>query len=248
MPTIVSVDAAFGHRSAVRVGGFVRYVGWAVPQAVYVDYDIVKNAPPHLNRAGVGDVFSIHTALYDWKLATQRRKAGIWPWDEELSARAKTVLENVRRETTEIHDVTDEGIAALTEGLRFTGAIYHNTGWNPRSCEGSEHHFFYALEYLTGKEFVHGEAVCLGILFMSLLQDNDFEGIWLSIREAGVRVTPQALGVTWDDVKRALDQTRELAEQQGLFYTAANERRITDKQMETVKSRIGTAQAEANGA
>ena len=35
-PTSLSVDAAFGHRAAVRDGGVVKYVGWAVPETVYI--------------------------------------------------------------------------------------------------------------------------------------------------------------------------------------------------------------------
>jgi len=239
MPTIMSVDAVFGHRSAVRVGGYVHYMGWAVPEVVYVDYDIIRKAPPYLNRAGVGDVFSIHTALYDWKLATEQGKARIWPWDEELASESRKVLQMVRDQTREIYEVSEKGITTLGEALRFTGAIYHNTGWNPRSVEGSEHHFFYALEYLTQKEFVHGEAVCLGILLMSVLQDNDPEGIWRSIADVGVRVSPQALGVTWQDVTRALNQTGRLAEEKGLFYTILNDREITADSIGVVKQLLG---------
>ena len=39
-----------------RRDGVVRYVGWAVPEAVYVDVDVIGSAPARLNRAGVGDI------------------------------------------------------------------------------------------------------------------------------------------------------------------------------------------------
>ena len=45
VPTSMSVNAAFGHRFASRIDGNINYIGWTVPEAVYVDYDIIKKAP-----------------------------------------------------------------------------------------------------------------------------------------------------------------------------------------------------------
>ena len=41
----MSVNAAFGHRFAARIDGNINYIGWTTPEAVYVDFDIIKNAP-----------------------------------------------------------------------------------------------------------------------------------------------------------------------------------------------------------
>uniref|UniRef100_A0A7V4JP70 Iron-containing alcohol dehydrogenase n=1 Tax=Thermodesulfobacterium geofontis TaxID=1295609 RepID=A0A7V4JP70_9BACT len=229
MPTSTSVNAAFTHRTAVRIKNVVRYIGWAVPEVVYVDYDIIKSAPPHFNRAGVGDVFCIHTAHYDWKLATERGEEKIWPWDDELATEAKKVLQSVRNNAKEIGKVSDIGIKTLMEAHRWTGAIYHNSGWNPRPIEGCEHFFFYTLEYLTKKAYVHGEIVCIGIIFMSLLQNNDAEGIYKSIKEANVRIKPEDIGEEWNMIEKALKMTKKYSEENGLFYTTINEREITDE-------------------
>ncbi len=234
VPTIMSVDAPFGHRSAVRINGVVRYVGWAIPEVIYVDYDIIRKAPQHLNRAGVGDVFCFHTSLYDWKLANDRGKAGSYPWDNEMASQMKETLEQVRKKTKEIHDVTEDGIRTLMEALRWGAAAYHNAGWNAR-VEGSEHFFFYGLEYLTGKGFIHGEPVCLGILFTSLLQENEPEKIWRSIKDVGVRVRPEEMEVSWNDITRTLKEMKIFCEQNSLFYTVLNERAINDDIIEQVR-------------
>ena len=34
-PTSISVDAVFGHRSGIRRGGNVNYIGWAIPECVF---------------------------------------------------------------------------------------------------------------------------------------------------------------------------------------------------------------------
>ena len=54
IPTALTVDAPWGHRAAIRYDGVVRYVGFAIPKAVYIDYGIVQNAPKRLNLSGVG--------------------------------------------------------------------------------------------------------------------------------------------------------------------------------------------------
>ncbi|HKZ91370.1 MAG TPA: iron-containing alcohol dehydrogenase, partial [Candidatus Limnocylindrales bacterium] len=64
LPTAMSVDAPFGQRAGLRQDGLVRYLGWAVPEAVYVDIDVIQAAPKALNRAGVGDTLCYHTAIW----------------------------------------------------------------------------------------------------------------------------------------------------------------------------------------
>ena len=76
IPTCISVNACFTHMIAVREGGRVRYVGDAVPRMVYVDYGLVRKAPPELNRAGLGDILSCYTGLFDWKMCIRDRYGG----------------------------------------------------------------------------------------------------------------------------------------------------------------------------
>ena len=97
----------------------------------------------------------------------------------------------------EIHAVSDAGIRALAESLRWGGAAFHNAGWNPRHIEGAEHFVFYNLEYITGKHFLHGQPVTLGVLLMSHLQDNRPDEIKsIADRNSGVRYRPEEMDVT----------------------------------------------------
>jgi glycerol dehydrogenase-like iron-containing ADH family enzyme len=229
VPTSTSVNAAFGQRSAVRVGGLVRYVGWAVPEAVYVDFDVIRTAPAYLNRSGVGDIFCYHTAHWDWRMAADRgRSEPRWPYRQDQVDEARGVLDTVLSAVEEIHDVTDEGIHTLMEGHRWGGTAFHNAGWNPRPIEGAEHFFFYSLEHVTERPFIHGQAVCLGILLMSALQENDPERIRAAIDRVGVRYRPEDMSVTWDQVAQALRELPAYVERAGLWYTVASERPITE--------------------
>jgi glycerol dehydrogenase-like iron-containing ADH family enzyme len=230
VPTALSVNAAWGHRAGVRVGGVVRYVAFAVPEAVYVDYDVIRSAPAELNRSGAGDVLCYWTGHWDWQMAAE---TGLveprWPYDERLVAEARGALDRVIDHAEAIHAVSDEGIRALCESLRWGGAAFHNAGWNARHIEGAEHFLFYNLEYITGKHFLHGQPVTLGILLMSALQGNRPDEIRAIADRIGIRYRPEQMGVTWDDVAEALRTLKPFVERAGLWYTVASARPISEE-------------------
>jgi Glycerol dehydrogenase and related enzymes len=240
VPTAMSVNAAWGQRAAVRVDGVVRYVGFAVPEAVYVDYDVVRSAPVDLNRSGVGDILCYWTGHWDWRMAAEVGKIEPrWPYDQRLVDEASLALDRVIDNAGEIHAVSDAGIHALAESLRWGGAAFHNAGWNPRHIEGAEHFVFYNLEYITGKHFLHGQPVTLGVLLMSHLQDNRPDEIKSIADRIGVRYRPEEMDVTWEDVEQTLRTLKPFVERAGLWYTVASERPITEAWIARVRAWLG---------
>ncbi len=239
VPTAMSVNAAFGHRTAVRFQSKVRYIGWAVPEAVNVDFVVIQVAPKILNRSGVGDIFCYHTALFDWKLCHERGKTEAkWPYDPSLVDKSQKVLDSVLAALDDIRDVTEVGIRTLMNANRYGGAAFHNAGWNPRHIEGCDHFLFYSLEYLTHKPFIHGQPVCLGVYVGSLLQNNKAEEMLDAIHRVGVDIRPEAMGVTWDDVAEAIRKVPWYTKQAGLWYTIYDEVPITEEFIEQVRERI----------
>ena len=133
VPTSIATNAVFGHRAGVRFNSSVRYMAFAEPVAVYVDYDVIQNGPKALNRSGVCDVFCYHNAVYDWKYAWDQGKCeSQWPYDEALAAESMKVYHSVVNAIDDIYDLNEKGIRVLTEGLRWGGGAFHNAGWNPR--------------------------------------------------------------------------------------------------------------------
>ncbi len=239
VPTAMSVNAAFGHRAAVRMGGKVRYIGYAVPEAVYIDFDVVQGAPLALNRSGVCDILCYHTAHADWKLAHERGKTEAkWPYDPRLVAEARGVLDSVLAKLDDIRDVKEEGIRTLMNAHRWGGAAFHNAGWNPRHIEGVEHFFFYTLEYLTGKPFIHGQPVCLGLYIGSALQDNRAEEMLDAVHRVGVDIRPEAMGVTWDEAAEAMRKMAWYTEQAGLWFTVASDKPVTEDFIAHIRERV----------
>ena len=132
--------------------------------------------------------------------------------------------------------------ASLTAN-RWGGAAFHNAGWNPRHIEGIDHFLFYALEYYTGKKFIHGQPVCLGIYVGSLLHDAKPQEMLAAILRAGVDIRPQAMNITWDDVSHALLNLSDFVRQAGLWYGIAHEAQIDEAFAARVRSNIEAAYA-----
>ena len=248
VPTSIATNAVFGHRSGVRFESNVRYMGYAKPVAVYVDYDVIQNGPKDLNRSGVCDVFCYHNAVFDWKYAWEQGKCEEkWPYDPELAARSTAVFEKVVDAIDDIYELNEVGIRALVEGLRWGGAAFHNAGWNPRHIEGTDHFLFYTLEYMTKKKFLHGQPVCLGIFTGACMQGNKPDWILDLIHRAGVEIRPEGMGITWDDVFAALKYQREYVKKAGLWYTVANDFIVDDEFCNMVKEKVIAKYGEWDG-
>ena len=239
VPTSMTVNAPFGHRAGLRVDGHVRYLGWAVPEAVYVDFDVIQSAPAALNRAGVGDILCYHTAHHDWRLAQELgRVEARWPFEPDLLHAARTRLDSVLEHLDDIRDVNEAGIRVLMEAHRWGGATFHDSGWNPRHIEGVEHFFFYNLEKLTGNHLIHGQPVGLGIAFGSVLQDNQPDEMLAALFRVGVDIRPEAMGVTWEEASEAMLTLPAYVREAGLWFTVADVRPITTGTVEDVRRRV----------
>ncbi len=242
VPTATTVNAPFGHRAGLRHEGRVRYLGWAVPEAVYIDFDVIGTAPPALNRSGVGDVLCYHTAHHDWRLADRLgRTEARWPYDPALVADAAAVMGSVVDALDEIRDGSEAGIRALVLAHRWGGTTFHDSGWNPRHIEGVEHFFFYNLERLTGRHFIHGQPVGLGIVVGSVVQDNDPEGMVAALVRAGVDIRPEAMGVSWADVAAAMRTLPDYVEAAGLWFGVANTGPIGEAHVTQVRGLVEAA-------
>ncbi|MBW1932358.1 MAG: iron-containing alcohol dehydrogenase [Deltaproteobacteria bacterium] len=220
VPTIVSVDAMVTDKVAIRENGVVRYIGEKIASEVVVNFPLITQAPIHLNRAGIGDVLSIHTALYDWRLAAD---CGKERYDVAIAQQAESILAELEENLSEIRSVTPQGIEKLVRLFVKANAICYTFG-SSRPEEGSEHFFAYNHEYLTKRHYVHGELVCLGIIIMSYVQNNDPKRVLSLIEEAGVRFRPNQIGTSLDEVHRNLATLGSFVQQHGLYYSVIDAR------------------------
>ena len=240
-PTALSVNAVYGHRAGLRVDGRVVYRGWAVPQAVYVDYDVLAACPSQLNWSGIGDILCFHTGVLDWLYAEAEGKIEEkWRYDGKLAqqslAKVRTVVENVDN----IRSMNDRGIEILVDGLQW-GTSYHGAGWCPRHIEGTDHFLFYTLETLTGRKFLHGQPVALGVIVGSMLHEQGSREMLDTISGIGLDVRPEAMGMTWPQLEEGLRAMRAYVNQVGLWHSIAHDVDISDGFISDLKARLGKA-------
>ncbi len=219
IPTITSVDAGFTDAIGVRSEGRVRYVGTIVPEEVVLDIDLIRSAPVHLNRAGIGDVLSCHTGLHDWRAAVDAGQ-GVG-WNQAAAELGEALLAELDSMVVDIHDGTPDGIRWLADCYRRIGAACAALG-HSRFEEGSEHFWAYAYEHATGAHHVHGELISFAVVAIAHVQENEAEFARHVVSRAGVRAHPDDLGISRKEFVENLVGLREYSHAEGLDVGVAD--------------------------
>ncbi len=138
------------------------------PHGVIVDLDIVKKAPVRYIKAGVGDLISNLSAVFDTRLKKGGEKVSknilmlAWTGPKAL---LKLKTNNIK---------SDRFLTCLTDGLIKSGLAMCLSG-SSRPASGSEHKISHALDYMyPGRKILHGEQVGFAALFTMALQGNKY--------------------------------------------------------------------------
>jgi glycerol-1-phosphate dehydrogenase [NAD(P)+] len=230
VPSSISVDASVTNMIAVREDGGVRYQGFAVPRRVIVDVNVVRTAPVNVNRAGIGDLLSIHTGLFDWHLGA---KNNVIAFDEDVAEDAQAILRNTIRDAEEISRVSEDGVTTLMAGYCDINDMTIAMG-HAQMEEGSEHYFAYFAEQVTGTSFVHGELVTLGVVLMSRWQENNVDLAHATADRAQVRWRPEELGISAGVLTSILEGLSEFVASTELPYSVINERPLNASEIGTL--------------
>lgn len=220
VPTAISVDAMYSYPIAIRENGKVIYDGECFAKEIYVDYDILQAAPKLFNRSGACDILSCHTALFDWTL-----DPGSSVLDRPVYDKAASMLSNYINHLDDVYNVTENGINLTMQGFQWVAEESYRLG-HCRYEEGSEHFFYYALEAQTQKHYLHGKVVNLGIYLMSLLQSNQVDTITDVLKRIGVPINPESMGITYQDIRVALEYANQYAKMKDYSYSILNHQQI----------------------
>lgn len=207
VPTITSSNAQFSDTVSVRQNGSpvgTRFEG--APRRIIVDYSLIRKADPRLNRAGYGDVLALYTTLNDWRISAEAGRAQ--PVDQDVSREVERLMDQAIQSAPEIGEVSQQGIETLMKLFESTLEVITNNPKAPMGA-GAEHLFAWNLESITGRHFVHGEIVSLGILIASYLQRSGFDRLRTALREARIPYGPGQIGITEEEFKTTLRTVQE---------------------------------------
>ena len=228
IPTILSVDAFTTPAAGVRVNHDVEYLGIASPNPLIIDYDLLRSAPKELNIAGVGDLFSIHTASFDWKHANLKGRSE-YPYSQQAIDDGGKILDFIYNNIGNIKENNDNGLRSIVEAY-----ISLNTICLPidhfRIEEGSEHYLFYELEERLKRPFIHGNIIGLGIYLLSRLQKNDSLFITEMMDESGLIYHPSSMNIKREDLRDSLLNLKKyVTSKDKLWYTIIDDSSIDEE-------------------
>lgn len=206
VPTALSHDGVSSPVASLAFpDGIRRSLAAGMPAGVVVDLDVVRATPPHLLRAGIGDLVSNLTAVADWRLSRQVTGEAL---DEFAASIAVQAAAAVFAAPWPLDDV---GLAELARGLVVSGLAMEVAG-SSRPCSGAEHLISHALDNLLGRgAHLHGEQVALGCLVSASLHDAHVEELRDLFGRCGLATTVAASGIDEDLLVRAIQhapQTR----------------------------------------
>ena len=222
IPSIISVDAFLCSSIAVRIENKVNYVGESNPKEILIDYDLIRNAPNFLNRAGVSDTISITSALGDWLIAREETNN---KYDQKVFDKAKDIANELMNARNEIRDVTEKGIKALVDGFYKEVVLCEEWG-NARPEEGSEHFLAYCLESITQQHYIHGNLIGMNILISLYLQEEhaqfSIDEISQYFKDIQLEFAPENQKINNNDLRMALKQIKKYVIDEDVFYTIYN--------------------------
>jgi glycerol-1-phosphate dehydrogenase [NAD(P)+] len=174
--------------------------GVAMPVAVVVDLDRVRQAPDPMGRAGIGDVISNLSAVADWELAAADTGEHV---DGLAAAMARSAAHAVLNQPGPAGD--DEFLTVLAEALILSGLAMSVAG-SSRPCSGGDHEIMHAIDQLYPDTASHGELAGVGALFCACLRGDDGQAALIAacLRRHGLPRTPADLGLSNGDFAKAV--------------------------------------------
>ena len=170
--TAPSMDGYASKGAAMIIGNMKVTYNAHVPEAIWGDLDILKDAPMELIQSGYGDILGKFSCLNDWKLSAVVREEyfcqAIYDMTYDMLMQVKDLGPAlVRRDPA--------AIGTLMEALVGVGVAMAFVG-NSRPASGSEHHLshFFEVTGLLNEEyyFMHGTDVVYSTVYTQRLREE----------------------------------------------------------------------------
>ncbi len=223
-PTIVSTGAIihgfFARWDGRKIVGSVSNWPWIDFEDIIVDYEIVLQAPQHLNTAGLGDVLCGYSGIAEWR---RNAAAGVGPVFDETAAAPMLasfgrILTKFPATLTADGSLTPAGIDLIVNAIQERDALLLRHPAAPMA----DHPFAIATEEANGSNWVHGELVALGAQCVAWFCEGRSSVLPSWLDTCMVRRRPSEIGVTASQLRRGLSAAAAILSTEGGGGAAAS--------------------------
>jgi glycerol-1-phosphate dehydrogenase [NAD(P)+] len=224
VPTSASNDGFASSNCSLIVEGKKTTVPARVPYGIIADLDIIQHAPEKFILAGIGDLMSNITALYDWDFEDAHGAGQVNAFAAMLSKKAvnsfiRTPMDNIKNPTflkELVSSLTMGGIATVISG-------------NSAPISGSEHLISHALDKHALEPQMHGIQVGIATYIMAHVQDHRAERMQKVFSRTGFFDYVQTLGMNKEDFRHAIEQSPQMKPHR---YTYLHEEKYRERALE----------------
>ncbi|PLV59500.1 AraM protein [Thermotoga sp. KOL6] len=163
IPTAPSVDAYTSSVAPILVNGVKKTFKAIPPRRIFIDIDILKNAPVDLLRAGIGDIIAKIPARMDWTLSNVLNDEHIcdFVWKD-----IKDLLKEILAKSRYILERDESAVRMLMDAQLVSGINMVIVG-NSRPASGAEHMISHLIEMFHEERGeippLHGLSVMIGV-------------------------------------------------------------------------------------
>lgn len=232
-PTIVSNDGVCSNTAVLKFeGSHTDGLPAKSPDIIIIDTNIIKKAPIRFLNAGICDIVSNYTALFDWELSIKNNKENSNDIAKIISSNA---LYNILNINMPINLNSNWHIKLICESLILSGIAMEIKG-NTRPCSGSEHLFNHAINmYHTDIKILHGYLVGLGALVSSILQNQDYNLLLNYFKMNHIDLRPSTLGI---NEKTFINAWLQASSTRPTRYTILNQINLTKDLLSEIYKKI----------
>jgi glycerol-1-phosphate dehydrogenase [NAD(P)+] len=199
IPTSASNDGFASSNCSIPIEGKKTTVPAKIPYGIIADLTIIQHAPKRFILAGIGDLMSNITALYDWEFEERHGFSQINAFALMLSKKA--VNSFIRTPMTDIQSpiLLKELISSAT-----MGGISTAISGNSSPISGSEHLISHALDKISSQPQMHGIQVGVATYIMANIQNHRAERISKVFERTGFFNYVKQLGLKKSEFAEAI--------------------------------------------
>ena len=174
-------------------------------QYVLVDYGIIKQAPLHLNTAGLGDVLCGYAGISEWRYSAAKGLAA--PPDDAIVGPVldhfNEIVEGFPPTLEDDGSLSDESVRLIMQAVQDRD----DRMLNDKRAPSSDHSFSFGIELANDKYWTHGEACALGAVIVAWHTDQSPETLIGWLDHCRVRFRPSQMDISKEQLRGALEET-----------------------------------------